>query len=128
MASVPPSVPDRPTVPEPGDDDRTTGSRDYEGYLDILILDSGLLFDPLTDVDAEEEEEEDYGAGNILRAARELTGVIHRPNALFTEGLCVSGVIHRLIHRVIPGSKGDPGGGSSPGLNLSVPRSGSDPS
>ena len=35
-----------------------------------MILDSGLLFDPLTDVDAEEEEEEDYGAGNILRAAR----------------------------------------------------------
>ena len=51
LASVPPSVPDRPTVPEPGDDDRTTGSRDYEGYLDILILDSGLLFDPLTDVE-----------------------------------------------------------------------------
>ena len=42
-------------------------------------------------------------------ARRGGTGVIRRPNAVFTEGLCVSGVIHRLIHRVIPGSKGDPG-------------------
>ena len=27
----------------------------------------------------------------------------HRPNAVFTEGLRVSGLIHRLIHRLIPG-------------------------
>jgi len=31
----------------------------------------------------------------------------HRPKALFTEGLCVSG----LIQGMIPGDKGDPGGG-----------------
>ena len=105
MASVPPSVPDRPTVPEPGDDDRTTGSRDYEGYLDILILDSGLLFDPLTDVDAEEQEEneQDYGLEIFCARRGGGTGVIHRPNAVFTEGLRVSGLIHRLIHRLIPG-------------------------
>ena len=51
---------------------------------------------------------------NVLRATRGGTGVIRRPNAVFTEGWCVSGLIrrliHRLIHRVIPGSKGDPGG------------------
>ena len=50
---------------------------------------------------------------NVLRATRGGTGVIRRPNAVFTEGWCVSGLIRRLIHRVIPGSKGDPGGALS---------------
>ena len=59
-------------------------------------------------------ERDDLGVAtgkNILRAARGGAGVIRRPNAAFTEGLCVPGLILRLIHRVIPGSKGDPGGG-----------------